>query len=199
MLKKVIVAGLLGGLVLFAWTFAVNGILGFRNSIDRRPIPDERQVHECLKGSIREPGRYICNPEPTLSGTFPGGEPVYSIIYSGMGHDAAGRFMLTQLGLFFLAPLLGAWLLSCTSERVLASYRRKVFFFAAIGLLFAVSGTPARYGIDSYPLADALVLAAYDLITWTLVGLVVAWRIQPETDMVTHAQPMRPWRRLLRE
>ena len=186
MLKKVIVSGLLGGIVLVVWTFAANGILGFRNDVDRKQIPGERQVYECLKGNIVEPGRYICNPALASSGTFPGEEPVYSITYSGMGHASAGRLMLAQLGLFFLAPLIGAWMLSRTSERVLASYPRKVLFFVAIGLLLAVFGTLTRYGIDSYPLTDALMLAAYDLIAWTLVGLVVAWRIQPQPDTETH-------------
>ena len=191
MLKKVIVSGLLGGIVLVVWTFAANGILGFRNDVDGRPIPDERQVYECLKGNIVEPGRYSCNPELASSGMFPGEEPVFGITYSGMGHASAGRLMLVQLGLFFLAPLIGAWMLSRTSERVLASYPRKMLFFVAIGLLFAVFGMLTRYGIDSYPLTDALMLAAYDLIAWTLVGLVVAWRIQPQPDMVTHCLPQK--------
>jgi hypothetical protein len=42
MLRKVIVAGLLGGIVLFAWTFAVNGILGFRKQ--RRPEADPERT-----------------------------------------------------------------------------------------------------------------------------------------------------------
>lgn len=29
------------------------------------------------------------------------------------------------------------------------------------------------------------------IIAWTLVGLVVAWRIQPQPGMVAHAQPVR--------
>lgn len=190
MLKRVIVSGLLGGFVLFAWTFAANGLLGFRSNVDGKPIQNERQVYDCLTGNVVEPGRYICNPELTSTGTFPGEDPVYSIVYSGIGHDSAGRLMLIQLGLFFLAPLIGAWMLSRTSERVLASYRRKVLFFAAIGLLVAVSSLLTNYGIDSYPLTDALLLAAYDLVAWTLVGLVVAWRIQPEAGMVTRAQPV---------
>ena len=137
MLKKVIVSGLLGGIVLLVWTFVVNGIFGLRSSIDMKPVSNERQVYEELKGSIIEPGRYIVNPELSSSGTFPAEEPVFSIHYSGMGHDAAGKLMLFQLAVFFLAPLTGAWMLSLTSSRVLSSYPRKVLFFTAIGLLIA--------------------------------------------------------------
>ena len=186
MLKKVIVSGLLGGIVLFAWTFAVNGILGFRSSIDRKSISKERQVYECLKGHIIEPGRYICNPELAPSGLFPGEEPVYSIFYSGMGHESAGKLMPIQLALFFLAPMIAAGMLSLTSERTMASYPRKLLFFTAIGLLFAVFGDLMSFGIDGYPLDDVLMLALYDLVAWILVGLVVAWRIQPEPGPATH-------------
>jgi hypothetical protein len=182
MKRKVIIAGLMGGVVLFAWTFVLNGVFGFKRSVDMKPIPDERQVYEVLKANFVKPGRYIANPELSPSGAFPGGEPVFSIHYSGLGHDSAGRLMPLQLVVFCLAPLIGAWMLSLTSRWVLASYRRKVLFFAAIGLLLAVYGDLMSFGIDGYPLADALLLAAYDIISWTLVGLVVAWRLQPEPD-----------------
>lgn len=180
MLRKAIVAGLLGGVVLLAWTFVLNGVFGFRKSIDMKPIPDERQVYQVLRASIVAPGRYIANPQPSASGTFPDEEPVFGIHYSGLGHGSAGEVMLSQLPVFFLAPVIGAWMLSLASRRVLASYPRKVLFFAAIGLLQAIYGELMSFGIDGYPLLDALVLAAYGIISWTLAGLVVAWRLQPE-------------------
>jgi hypothetical protein len=188
MLRKVIVSGLLGGIVLFGWTFVVNGILGFRSSMDMNQVPAERQVYEILQQSIIEPGRYIFNPELTSPGTFPGGEPVFSVHYSGMGHESAGRLMVLQLALFFVAPTIGAWMLSVTSGRILASYPRKVLFFAAIGLLLAVYGALQSFGIDSYPLGDALMLAGRDVLSWTLVGLAVAWRMQPEPGRVLRSQ-----------
>jgi hypothetical protein len=191
MMKKVIVSGLLGAGVLIVWMFVVNGVFGFKGSIDRKPILDERRVYECLKGSIVEPGRYICNPELDSSGSFPGEEPVFGIYYSGMGHESAGKLMLVQLALFVLAPTIAAWMLSLTSERTVASYPRKVLFFAAMGLLFAVFGDLMRFGIDSYSLNDALMLAVHDIMAWTLVGLVVAWRMQPEPGTATHPATVR--------
>jgi len=73
MRKKVISAGLLGGVVLIAWTFVVNGILGFQARIEMKQIAAERVVYETLKEHIVDPGRYICNPELTAEGRFPGG------------------------------------------------------------------------------------------------------------------------------
>ncbi len=142
---------------------------------------------EVLKETITEPGKYICNPALTSEGRFPGDAPVFSILYSGMGHETAGKQMLVGFVAFLLAPTIAAWMLSLTSARILSSYPRKVLFFAAIGLLFAVFGNLANSGLGSYPPKDALILAGYDFVLWTLVGLVVAWRIRPERGAVTTA------------
>lgn len=56
---------------------------------------------------------------------------------------------------------------------------RRVFFFAAIGLLLVVIGGPARFGIGGLPWRSALLLAANDFISWTLAGLVVARCMEP--------------------
>jgi hypothetical protein len=179
MVKRVITAGLLGGIVLSVWTFVVNGLLRFRASIDMRTIPGEGQVYEVLKQHVVEPGRYTCNPGLTADGVFPGGEPVFGVLYGGMGHEAAGGLMLVGLVVFFVAPLIGAWMLSRTSRRFMNSYGHKVLFFLAIGLLFAVFSDLSSFGIGGYPLRDAILLGANDVAAWTFAGLVVAWRIKP--------------------
>jgi hypothetical protein len=48
-------------------------------------------------------------------------------------------------------------------------------------------GDLMNFGIDGYSLNDALILAAHDIIVWTLVGLVVAWRMESEPGVVTHS------------
>lgn len=187
MVKKVFVSGLLGGVVLITLTIIANVIFGFNSRMDMKQILNERQVYEILKENIIEPGRYICNPEVTSSAGFPEGEPVFSILYGGMGHAAAGSLFFVGLLAFFLAPTIGAWLLSITSERILSNYFRKVLFFAVIGLLFAVFSDLSNFGIGNYPLSDALILAVYTIAIWTIVGLVVAWRMQPEESVVNYS------------
>ncbi len=179
MAKRVISAGLLGGVVLMVWTFVVNGLFGLQARIDMKQIVAEREVYDVLKKNVVDPGRYICNPELTPEGRFPDGEPVFSVLYGGVGHESAGGLMLFGLVVFIFAPIIGAWMLSQTSERVMSSYSRKVMFFAAIGLLLAVFIDLTRFGIGDYPVNDALVLAVNHVIVWTLVGLVVAWRLKP--------------------
>jgi hypothetical protein len=174
MFKRVICAGLVGCAVLIVWAFVVNGIFRFQVTIDMKKIPGERQVYEMLREQIVNPGRYICNPEPTPEGGSPAGEPVFSILYGGVGHEAAGRLMFFGFVLFLIAPLIGAWMLSQASERVLSSYPRKVLFFGAIGVLIAVFTDLASYGIGDYPLKDAILIAANHVVVWILVGLAAA-------------------------
>ena len=184
MFKKVIVPGLLGGIVLILWTFIVNGVFGFKSSMDMKHIANENQVYEILKENINEPGKYTCNPQVTTSG-FPGNEPAFSILYGGLGHEAAGWLMLVQLPLFFLAPLLGALMLSFTSKKIMLSYIRRVLFFTGIGLLIALFSDLMNFGIGNYPPTDALIFALHDIVVWTVIGLVVAWRMRPDSNLET--------------
>jgi len=182
MFRRVILPGLVGGLVLIVWTFLVNGIFGFKSSIDMKQIPEERVVYEVLKENITEPGRYACNPEVVSERGFPGNEPVFSVLYGGVGHEAAGRLMLVHLPLFFIAPIIVAWMLSVTSRRILSRYMRKVLFVAAVGLFLAVFVRLSDYGIGSYPPNDALVLALHDLVLWAVVGVVMGGMIRPRSE-----------------
>jgi len=89
MLKKVITVGLLGGIVLTTWTLLINGVFRFQANIDMKRIETEYQVYDILKEHITEPGRYIFNPELTSEGRYPDGEPVFSVLNGGVGHESA--------------------------------------------------------------------------------------------------------------
>ena len=41
MLKKILISGVLGAIVMILWAFVVNAIFGLRSSIDMNPIPEE--------------------------------------------------------------------------------------------------------------------------------------------------------------
>ena len=181
MWRRFVLPGFLGGLVMSIWGVVINGLLGFKARIDMKPIPDEPRVYAVLKESIVEPGRYACNPALTDGGAFPGGEPAFSILYGGVGHEAAGWLLLVQLPLFFALPTLAAGMLSRAGDRVLSSYPRKAAFFAAIGLLVGASSHLMSFGIGGYPIDSALALALHDAAAWTVAGLVMAWRIRPPT------------------
>lgn len=171
MLKKVIVAGLLGAVVLFAWTMLTNGILGLNSSINMKRIPNDRLVYEVLKQSIVEPGGYVLPHGPTE-------EPLFGVHYTGMGHESAGKEFRVRIASAIIASVIVASLLSVASDRVLAGYARRVLFVTAVGLLIAVYSDLTRFGLTTYTMEHTLIFAVQQLLAWLLAGLVIAWRVK---------------------
>ena len=178
MVKKVIISGLMGGVVIVIWMIVVNGIFRLSANIEMKRIAQEQEVYDMLKEHISEPGRYTCGPQITPERGFPEGEPVFSILYGGIGHEAAGGIMLLQLVIFFVVTIISAWMLSKAHETVLSSYWQKVGFFVSLGLIISLFSEMTKYNIGSYPLADTILLALHNLVLWTLLGMVVAWRMK---------------------
>lgn len=179
MTRRIIFAGLLAGVVLLVWFIAVDGILGFKRGFEMHELGNERTVYAFLSENVTEPGRYVCNPEVIPEQGFPGDDPIYVVQYSGLGHDDAGQEMLAGLIIMFLAPLLGAWLLANASGRVLAHYGTRLLFFIGLGCVMALFGLMTRFSIGGYPLPDALALTLHDLVSWIVVGVLVAWIVRP--------------------
>lgn len=179
MSKRVLLAGLIGGIGFVLWGFVVNGIFGFTARLDMQQLPDERTVYETLKANVVEPGRYIVNPALTEDRRFPEGEPVFSVLYGGVGHEAAGKEMILGLVYFLLASTIAAWLLSRASERVLGSYWRKALYFVAIGGIIAIFSDLPESGIGNYPARDVLLRATVNVVSWAVVGLAVSAVMRP--------------------
>jgi hypothetical protein len=189
--KRILLAGAGGALALVLLSFVANGVFGLRSRIELKRIPAEARVYAVLKESVREPGAYVCNPPPAASGEFPAGAPVFSIRYSGMGHEAAGSLFLLDLAVALAAPTIAAWLLSLASERVRGRYWRSVAFIAAIGVVVAVFSDLPKSGIGGYPLSSVLLLSAYDIAAWTLCGMAIAGSMRRGTSDIAVALPDR--------
>jgi hypothetical protein len=155
-----------------------DGILGFKRSIDMKEHPNERQVYDFLVEQMPGPGRYIINPEILPEQRFPGSDPIFSIQYSGLGHDDSGQEMLVGLFVMFLAPTTGAWLLRNASKNILSRYSMRVLFLAMIGIVLALFSILARFSLAAYSLGESLVLAVHDFAGWIFAGLAVAWIIK---------------------
>jgi hypothetical protein len=182
-LKRVMIAGLMGGLVMIVWLIVVDGILGFKRGIDSKQIPEERSVYAFLAEHVKEPGRYVLNPEVVPEQGFPGDDPIFSVQYTGLGHDDAGQEMIVGLVIMLLSAIAGAWLVSNSSSRILSRYHRRVAFLAMIGVVVALLGIGARFGLAAYSFGDASALALHDLGAWIAAGLVMSWLIRPVKEL----------------
>lgn len=180
MVKKILLSGVTGGIAMGVWTFVANVLFGFASRMNMKVLPNEPQVYELLKTSVTEPGRYVVNPAVNLQVGYPAGEPVFSVLFSGVGHESAGPMMWLSLVVVFGSTILAAWMLSRTSTDFRSSYVRRVLFFAVVGVLFAVSIDLDSFGIGGRPMADALLLGLHRILMWTFVGVAAAWFMKPE-------------------
>jgi hypothetical protein len=178
-MKRIILAGLLGGAVFLVWFIIIDGILGFKRGIEMKQLINERWVYTFLSEHVTEPGRYVCNPEVLPEQGFPGEDPIFVVQYSGLGHADAGQEMLVGLIVMFLAPFLGAWVLANASSRILSGYCSRLLFFSGIGAVMSLFGIMARFSIGGYPLGDTLALTLHDLVAWVVAGIVIARLVKP--------------------
>lgn len=181
-MRRVLVAGLLGGLVMILWMIVADGLLGFKRGIEMKQLPQERTVYAFLVDHVTQPGRYVLNPEVVPERGFPGQEPIFAVHYTGLGHADAGQEMLVGLLVLLVSPIVGAWLLSNGSTRVLARYGSRVAFLTAIGVVVALLGIGARFGLATYSMGDALLLVIHDLVAWLLASLVVAGMVRSTAE-----------------
>ncbi|MCG6956647.1 MAG: hypothetical protein LJF04_11725 [Gemmatimonadetes bacterium] len=186
-MKRVLLAGLLGGLTMMVWLVVVDGLFGVKRDIEMNELRDERTVYSFLVAHITEPGRYVVNPEVVPEQGFPGHDPIFAVHYTGLGHADAGKEMLAGLLVALLSCTLGAGLLAHASVRVRSRFATRLGFFTGIGLVAALLLLGARFGLASYSMGDALALATHDLAAWVLMGLVVAGLVKPVAEEVATA------------
>lgn len=186
MTKDILISGVLGGMVMFAVMAACRLLLPGVGNSGFRTMPDQAPIHAALKERIREPGRYVCpylGPDDA-SAVFPDylNEPIFEVTYKGHTHATVPGFASAGMFAFLLGPMAAAWLLSQASTRVLASYFRRVVYVATLGLFLAVAADLLRALTDELPLTTVAGMAGVSVISWVLVGLVLAWRIKPEAS-----------------
>lgn len=177
MIKNILIAGLLGGLVIFVWLVLSRGPIPLSGDIPQ-PIPNDKELHTTLTETIPEPGLYYLpggsEENQALYDDY-GNEPLFMITNTGRTPNAfMGQFLFELLGIF-IAPMIAAWMLSMTSEKILSTYSRRVLFVTVLGLFLALYGDIG----SEKPVSFTLLSSIGSLVTWALAGLVIAWRIKP--------------------
>ena len=123
MKKEILLSGLFGGIVIFAWLIISLGPLRLSGDLPK-PITKDKDIHSTLKERITEPGIYYCpNSSEENKAFYPdfGKEPLFTIIYSGRTPNTFIGQLFFELFCIFTAPIIAAWMLSMTSERILAT------------------------------------------------------------------------------
>lgn len=184
MKKEIFISGLLGGAVIFISMILFHAILPFKSNIIMNTVSDQYGLQKALTAEITKPGIYT-NPylSPQKSSSIPDylNQPLFNIIYKGETHSTVpGLFTFPAL-MIFIAPAIAAWLLSVTSEKILSKYGRRVLFITVLGLFMAVFCDILQMSTGLLTNEYYLFSAITNIVIWVLAGLVIAWRIKPES------------------
>ncbi len=182
MAKRVVIAGILGGVVIFLWGYLAHTVLGL-GEVGLKELSNEQAVVGALRASTSEPGFYFFPGVGMTTGASPeqmraamqktAGGPYGIVIWHPSGAEyITPRRLGVQFGLNVVQALFAAILLSCATG--LSSYVSRVGFVFLAGLLAALSTNIEYWNWYSFPSNYTLGYMATQIIGFLLAGFVVA-------------------------
>jgi hypothetical protein len=182
MAKRIVLGGIVGGIVVFFWGFVAHMMLPL-GEIGVHVIPDEASVIGPIRNAIKQPGFYLF-PGMDMSGKASESEkqawlekakqgPVGVLIVKPQGGEGiTPRLLLTELGSNIVSALLAALLLS--QVRISATYWVRVGFVLLLGVFGFVTILMPYWNWYSFPNDFVASEAIEHAVGWLLAGLVLA-------------------------
>jgi len=182
-MKRILVAGLLGALVIYIWGWISWTMLPWHNST-MPDLPNEDAVIGVLQTSITQTGVYqfpgmMKSNEPVWMENYKRG-PSGVLFYTAKGKNPmAADIFVFGFVLALIEALMAAWLLSVAASKM-AAYVKRVLFVTCLGVFAALVSHISAAHWMFFPANYSHVMAIDLVVTYLLAGLVIAWRIKPE-------------------
>jgi hypothetical protein len=192
MMKRMLLAGVLGGLTLFVWTFVAHQFLGL-GEMGVGEIPNEGVVLSAMRGAIPEAGFYLfpgvgLGPKATME-QRKAAMPEYMKKYEQsphgvlVYHPASGPFnygaaLGRQFALNVLQALLAAWLVSCAASG--RGYPARVGIVVVGGILVAISTNVEYWNWYQFPGNYVAGYMTTLIVGFVLAGFVIAAIVKSE-------------------
>jgi hypothetical protein len=180
-MKKMILGGVVGGLVLFIWGYMAWMVLPLHDA-SVRPLPAEDAVIAALQSNVPEKGVYMF-PGMAKGASDASMEtwkqkvqrgPIGTVIFDPRGADPMMTDRMAPGFLIcLLSALLAAWFLS-RSTAVASSYVARVAFCGMLGIFLSLSTYLMMWNWMWYPLDYTTAMIADAIIGWLLTGAVIA-------------------------
>jgi hypothetical protein len=138
--RRVVSAGLFGGVAGILWTVLSMGLVPVRDSMGWKEVPNEEVVLQALDANLTETGLYL----------VPGHSPP----------DSLFRAQACRHG----SP----------------SFGMRVAVVASFGVFLALTANIQLWGMELYPLTYSLLMSVNGILTWLVIGFVMAWRVRPD-------------------
>jgi hypothetical protein len=179
-MRKVIIGGLVGGIVIFVWGFISHMVLPI-GEMGIRQIPNEDTVLAAMRTSISQPGFYFF-PGRDMSRAPSQAEqqawevkmkqgPTGILVIHPQGSEAMSpRQLGTELATDIVSALMAALLLS----QVRLGYWGRVLFVTLLGLFAFVTISVPYWNWYGFPTDFTAAEAIDQFAGWFLAGLVLA-------------------------
>jgi len=184
MTKRILLAGVLGGLALFVWGALSHMVLGL-GSVGMAYLPQQQLVMQAMHASGSQPGFYMF-PRGDAKGNLPAeqvGGPWGLIIYHPTGASAMrpGQ-LLNECILNIVLALLAAYLLSLASG--LSGYRARVGFVVVLGTIVALMTHVQYWNWYGFPTSYTGANILQNILGFLIVGLVAGAFVKPSVARV---------------
>lgn len=182
MAKRIVIAGILGGVVIFLWGYLAHTVLGL-GEVGIKELSNEQAVIGALHASASGPGFYFFPGVGMTTGASPeqikaamkkaAGGPYGIVIWHPSGAEyITPRRLGVQFGLNVVQALLSAILLAWAGG--IMGYASRVGFVFIAGVLAALSTNVEYWNWYSFPSNYTLGYMVTQISGFLLAGLVVA-------------------------
>lgn len=181
--KRILLAGILGGILVFFWGYVSHVLLPL-GEVGIKQFPNDEPIVAALRDNVRESGFYFF---PGMAGhgmardaaTMKAWEEKYRqgprgiLIYHPTGATPMDPKQLgIELGADILAALLAAWLLAQTVGSF-TGYGARVVFVVVLGLFGALATNLSYWNWYGFPTDYTLATVADEVIGWFVAGLAI--------------------------
>jgi hypothetical protein len=190
-MKRLLVAGVLGGVALFVWGFLSHVILPLGQT-GLRTLPDEVLVVGPMQQSLQEPGIYVfpgMNPDlqsdPAVVEAWAEKHragPRGLIVYNPEGADPMSP---TQLAIELLSNILAAVVAAYLISKTGAPMARVIWLSMLLGLFAWAVVHVSHWNWYGFP-GDYTAAALLDeVVGWSLAGVAMGWILKPAPEAET--------------
>ena len=190
-MKKISIAGIAGGIILFIWSFLAWDKLPL-HSPSMHSIPNEDAVADVLKLNIATKGVYLIPAHPGMGADQAtmnawaekvNRGPNAMIMYDPLGADPMMTSqMVIGIILDILSAMMIAWFLT-RSTAVTAPYMARVFYCGMLAVFVSIFTHIMNWNRMGTPSDFTAGLIVDNIIGCLLAGLVIAAIIKPSTTI----------------
>jgi hypothetical protein len=185
-MKKVLLPGILGGLLVFLWSFIAHMVLPIGTmGVSSAPLQNEEAVLTAMKSNFPESGLYLMPwmdmnqnasaEQSKAQETRYRTGPVAFLVYhaTGIAPISAGQ-LIRQLLFQITGGLIAAFVVSMT----MASLGMRAFVVMLFGIFSWVTVNLPHWNWYRFPMAFTIGAGLDAVIGWLIGGFLIAWMVQ---------------------